>query len=640
MCGIAGFVTNDNCSDDELKFRSRCMADAISHRGPDSEGYWTDCTMGVALAHRRLSILDLSERGAQPMISQCGNLVMVYNGEIYNTLDILEELGDYSPRGTSDTELILEACARWGIESAVTRLVGMFALVIWNRKEQTLVMVRDRVGIKPLYWTIIEGTLIFGSELKALTQHPKCPTSLNRNAIASFLRKAYINGPDSIYEGVNKLLPGHILTFPKNGTPSTKKYWSLKSIALRAQDNLFTGSIDEAIGRLESLLVDAVSKRMIADVPLGAFLSGGIDSSTVTAIMQRHSTKPIRTFSIGFGEKKYNEAIYAAAVSKYLGTQHTELYVDAKQALEVIPNLHSMFDEPFSDTSQIPTYIVSKMTRQHVTVALSGDGGDELFAGYTRYFATHKYRNILNQPKGLRILEARLLESLTPEMASLIAKFLPKQLGSLLDSRNIRRIPPFLRSGRISSLYKRTRSRVENPENLLVSGVELSDPVWEEADAMRFGDDFALMQYIDMLDYLPGDILTKLDRTSMAVSLEARVPLLDHRLIEFASTLPLNMKYRNGEGKWLLKQVLAKYLPKELIERPKKGFSVPIGSWLKDPLKDWAEDLLSEQSLLETEVFKPEIIRKRWQEHTSGEVNWDHHLWDVLIMQDWLRHNT
>lgn len=615
------------------------MADAIAHRGPDSEGYWVDSSMGVALAHRRLSILDLSAQGAQPMISHSGNLVMVYNGEVYNTREIAKDLDDYRFRGSSDTEVILEACSRWGIEKTVNRLIGMFAFAIWDRHDQVLVMVRDRMGIKPLYWTHNKGTLIFGSELKALTQHPKCPTTLNRNSIASYLRKAYINGPESIYQNVNKLLPGHILTIKKGRTPSIKQYWSLRDITLQAQSNQFSGSDKEATEQLENLLIDAISKRMIADVPLGTFLSGGIDSSTVTAIMQKQSAEPIKTFSIGFDDIKYNEANYAAEVSRHLGTQHTELYVTPQEALEVIPSLHTMYDEPFSDTSQIPTYIVSKMTRQHVTVALSGDGGDELFAGYTRYIATHRYSKILNQPQALLNLEASLLESITPEIANRLAKLLPQRLGALLSGRNIHRIPPFLRSGQLSSMYKRTRSRTEDPAELLISGDELLDPVWEQVNSMSFNDDFAMMQFIDMLDYLPGDILTKLDRASMAVSLEARVPLLDHRVVEFACTLPENMKYRNGEGKWLLKQVLGKYLPEKLINRPKMGFGIPIGNWMKGPLKDWAEDLLSEQSLLQTEVFKPYPIRKRWQEHKAGEMNWDHHLWDVLVMQDWLRHH-
>ena len=638
MCGITGFLTKDSQSDDELKNQVCRMADSITHRGPDSEGYWIDSGVSIAIAHRRLSILDLSPHGAQPMISHCGNLVIVYNGEVYNTSDIAKDLGDCNFRGTSDTEVILEACAQWGIEKTVNRLIGMFVFAIWDRRAQTLIIVRDRLGIKPLYWTNNKGTFIFGSELKALSQHPHCPTSLNRNSIASFLRKAYINGPDSIYQDVQKLLPGHILTIPRNGPPTTRQYWSLTDVTLRAQQNQFSGTDNEAIEQLESLLIDAISKRMVADVPLGAFLSGGIDSSTVTAIMQQESTDPIKTFSIGFDDSKYNEAMYAAQVAKHLGTEHTEFYVTPQEALEVIPSLHDMYDEPFSDTSQIPTYIVSKMTRQHVTVALSGDGGDELFAGYSRYSATHKYRNILKQPQALRNLEATLLESLSPEMVSRLVKVLPQRLGTLLDRRNIKRIPPFLRSGRLSSMYRRTRSRTENPADLLLSGDELLDPVWEQANSISFNDDFAMMQYIDILDYLPGDILTKLDRASMAVSLEARVPLLDHRVVEFASTLPVNMRFRSGEGKWLLKQVLAKYLPREMFDRPKMGFGIPIGSWIKGPLKEWAEDLLSEQSLLQTEVFNPHPIRKRWQEHKSGEVNWDHHLWDVLIMQDWLRH--
>ena len=639
MCGITGFITTNSYCTNELHNLSRRMADAISHRGPDGDGYWVDDSPAVALAHRRLSVVDLTPTGDQPMISHCGNFVIVYNGEVYNAAEIAQDLKDTRLRGSSDTEVILEACANWGVEKAVERLIGMFAFALWDRRNRTLVLVRDRLGIKPLYWSNNSGTLIFGSELKALTQHPDCPTSINHNAIASYLRKCYINGPESIYTGVEKLQPGHILTVTHGGTPSIKQFWSLRDIATESQSRQFTGTDEDAIEQLENLLADAVSKRMIADVPLGAFLSGGIDSSMVAALMQRHSAKPVKTFSIGFNEEKYNEAVYAADVAKHLGTEHTELYVTPTEAVDVIPHLHTMYDEPFADASQIPTFLVSKMTRQHVTVALSGDGGDELFAGYERYFNTYKYRNILKQPKALLNLEASLLERLSPSSANRLSSMLPKRIGNLIAGHKLQRIPPILREARLSSLYQRTLSHVEDPGGLLLSGSEAIDPVWSEADSMNFNDDFAMMQYIDTLDYLPGDILTKVDRASMAVSLEARVPLLDHRVVEFAWTLPQNLRVRNGEGKWLLTQVLYKHVPKNLIDRPKMGFGVPIGTWLRGPLKDWAEDLLSQHSLKETEIFKPEAIVQRWSEHKSGKVNWEYHLWDVLNPQAWAKHH-
>ena len=540
-------------------------------------------------------------------------------------------------RGSSDTEVILEACARWGVKRSVERLIGMFAFALWDRRNRTLVLVRDRLGIKPLYWSNNSGTLIFGSELKALTQHPKCPTTLNRNAIASYLRKCYINGPESIYKGVEKLQPGHLLTITHGGVPTIQQFWSMKEIATQSRSRQFSGTDKEAIEQLENLLADSVSKRMIADVPLGAFLSGGVDSSMVAALMQGHSSNSIRTFSIGFNEDKYNEAVYAADVAKHLGTDHTELYVTSKDALDVIPQLHTMYDEPFADASQIPTYLLSKMTRQHVTVALSGDGGDELFAGYKRYFDTHKFRHILKQPQALLNFEAYLLEQLTPRSANRLSSFLPIRIGNLIAGHKLQRIPPILREGSLSSMYKRVLSHTEDPACLLLLGSESGDPVLSEAESMNFNDAFAMMQYIDTRDYLPGDILTKVDRASMAVSLEARVPLLDHRVVEFAWTLPQHLRVRNGEGKWLLKQVLYKYVPKTMIDRPKKGFGVPIGTWLRGPLKDWAEDLLSHRSLTETEIFKPEIIIQRWNEHKAGEVNWEYHLWDVLNLQAWAK---
>lgn len=637
MCGITGFITTDSASTDELHTLARRMADAISHRGPDSDGYWVDDSPAVALAHRRLSVVDLTPTGAQPMVSHCGNFIIAYNGEVYNATEIAQDLKDTMFRGTSDTEVILEACASWGVKKTVERLIGMFAFALWDRRNRTLVLVRDRLGIKPLYWSNSSGTLIFGSELKALTKHPKCPTTLNRNAIASYLRKCYINGPESIYKGVEKLQPGHILTVTHGGTPTLQQFWSLKDIATRSQTRQFSGTDEEATEQLESLLADAVAKRMIADVPLGAFLSGGVDSSMVAALMQRHSSNPIKTFSIGFNEEKYNEAIYAADVAKHLGTDHTELYVTPKEALDVIPQLHTMYDEPFADASQIPTYLVSKMTRQHVTVALSGDGGDELFAGYERYFNTHKFRHIFKQPQALLNLEARLLEQLTPTSANRLSSLLPKPIGNLIAGHKLQRIPPFLREGRLTSMYQRALSHTEDPASLLLAGSESVDLVWSEAESMNFNDNFAMMQYIDTLDYLPGDILTKVDRASMAASLEARVPLLDHRVVEFAWTLPQHLRVRHGEGKWLLKQVLYKYVPKAMIDRPKMGFSVPIGTWLRGPLKDWSEDLLSQHSLIETEIFKPDIIIQRWNEHKAGKVNWEYHLWDVLNLQAWAK---
>lgn len=616
------------------------MNNAIAHRGPDGDGIWADEISGVALAQRRLAIVDLSETGAQPMHSSCGRWAMVYNGEVYNANEIA---ADFPPeiklKGTSDTEVILEAIALWGIETTVKRLIGMFAIAAWNHENQELTLVRDRVGIKPLYWSKSGSSFLFGSELKALRQHPDCPRELDHTAIAGFLRKSYINAPRSIYSGVNHLPPGYFLTTAPRGEPRLTQYWSLHTVAQTGMQSIDQRGDREILDDMEELLADSIKRRMIADVPLGAFLSGGIDSSTVVALMQKHSSTPVRSFSIGFDEEGYNEAQHAAQVAAHLKTNHTELYVTSKDALDVIPQLHTMYDEPFADASQIPTYLVSKMTRKHVTVALSGDGGDELFAGYERYFTASKYQRLLDQPAILRKAEARTLELLSPQNLKRIGKFLPPTFAKALSSSNMTRVPNILRDGHTLSLYQPLLWHTENPSEALLNKAEPDNELWDATRKLKFTDRYAAMQFIDMLDYLPDDILAKVDRASMATSLEARVPILDHRMIEFAWTLPEHMKVRHGQGKWALRQILNKYVPANLIDRPKMGFGIPIDAWLRGPLRDWAEDLLSVNSLNHTGIFETEVIRKRWAQHLSNEINWQYHLWDVLIMQDWAKHN-
>ena len=638
MCGISGFLAKSSKNSDELSRVATRMSNALEHRGPDSDGVWVDPDAGIALSHRRLAIVDLTETGAQPMQSACSNWVLVYNGEIYNTQELRNqlELEGSTFRGNSDTEVILEGIAQWGIIPTINKLIGMFSLAVWNKRERVLTLVRDRLGIKPVFWTKTENGFIFGSEIKALKQHQDCPTEIDPDAINGYLRSGYISAPKTIYKKIQKLMPGWILHYRLNGEPSLEQYWSLSEIAKASSSNQFRGSEAEAEVELESLISDAVTRRMIADVPLGAFLSGGIDSSLVVALMQQKSSNPVKTFSIGFHEKEFDEALHAADVAKHLGTEHTELYVSSKDAMEVIPKLNEINDEPFGDVSQIPTYLVSKLTKNHVTVALSGDGGDELFTGYGRYFKAMKYRGLRQQPKALRHLEASIAEKLPLQN---LGK-LDGVANRMLAIKNRERLPHILRSEDDVSLYRRARSRRENPENHLIAGTEYEHDAWHDAKNIQFKDPYCLMQYIDTLDYLPDDILTKVDRASMAVSLEARVPLLDHRIVEYAWSLPTSFKVdktgKTGKtGKRILKNILSNHIPNHMIDRPKKGFSVPMGIWIKGPLREWAEDLLSVDSLKQTNIFIPESIRQTWNDHLTGRVDWEYHLWDVLCLQSW-----
>lgn len=638
MCGIAGFISKKSLRQEQLCSTATHMSDAITARGPDAKGVWSDPEFGIALSHRRLSIVDLSEAGSQPMTSACGRFVMIYNGEVYNASELRKELVDRIQfRGTSDTEVIIEGIARWGVEQTVSRLVGMFALALWDRSEKQLKLVRDRLGIKPIYWASTATSFLFGSEIKALKQHPDCPKELDHQAIKNYLLKSYINSPRSIYRGIQKLEPGTILTLPHNSAPRSDRYWSVRNVTTHGAGNIDERTDLELTDALHELLSDAVNIRMISDVPLGAFLSGGIDSSTVVALMQSNSNCPVKTFSIGFEEKHYNEAPHAAQIANHLGTDHHELYVTARDALDAIPEMSSIFDEPFGDISQIPTYLVSKMTRKHVTVALSGDGGDELFAGYERYAAMQRYMQYLKQPKFLRMAQAKALDSLTPAITKQLQRLTPERFGKLLTNENRQKIAAILRDGNVLNLYKLFIWHLENTDNVLRKNITTDDPVWSQTQQDIFSNDsFSLFQFIDMQDYLPDDILTKVDRTSMAVSLEARVPILDHRVVEFAMTLPQHVKYRDDQGKWILKQVLERHVPSNLYDRPKMGFGVPIGEWITGPLQPWAEELLSKRTLDQLGIFQTETILNRWKEHKDGTRNWQYHLWDVLMLQDWL----
>jgi len=644
MCGIAGFW-NARAEDasEHLKTLAKAMGQAIHYRGPDSDDQWVDRDAGIALAHRRLAIVDLSAAGAQPMLSSCGRYVIVYNGEVYNAEDLRQDLGRdaASFRGHSDTEVILEAFSAWGVEATVKKLIGMFAFALWDRQDRRLCLGRDRLGIKPLYWSLQGKILLFGSEVKALHTHPACPKELDRNALASFLRYNYIPGPYSVYQNVQKLQPGHMVSITLQGDGSLAAqqtaYWSMSEIARQGLDQQADFSDEDAISALEEILGDAVERRMIADVPLGALLSGGIDSSAVAALMQAKSTRPIRTFSIGFHEEGYNEAHHAAAIAKHLKTDHTELYVTPEEAQAVIPQIPTYYDEPFSDSSQIPTYLVSKMAREHVTVVLSGDGGDELFGGYNRYFTAAKYgRTLFSQPKALRQLESAAFRALSPNAWTKLSGVLPKKYRPPYFGDKLYKLADVLEKSK-EDFYARLVSAWDQPNDVIIGGREYSGPLWDQSLKSHIPDYIDRMMYLDTITYMPDDILTKVDRASMAVSLEARVPLLDHRVVEFAWRLPQSLKIREGQGKWILRQMLYRHVPKNLIERPKMGFGVPIDAWLRGPLRDWAEDLLSPQSLQHFGLLKPELIQKTWRDHLSGHRNWQYHLWHILMLQAWCR---
>ena len=647
MCGITGFWGPSGARTDELEALAHAMALRLSHRGPDDHAEWADAAVGCAFGFRRLAIVDLSPNGRQPMRSEHGRYIIAFNGEIYNFGDLRHELAGLGHhfRGGSDTEVILAAVEEWGLTRAVERFVGMFALALWDRDERVLHLIRDRLGIKPLYYGRLGDTLLFGSELKALIAHPAFHGEIDRGALALFMRHSYVPAPFSIYRGIAQLPPGTILTITSlaDALPSPVPYWSARSVAEAGIAAPFKGGDPEAIERLDTLLRDAVGLRMIADVPLGAFLSGGIDSSTVVALMQAQSSRPVKTFTIGFHEPGYNEATQAAEVARHLGTDHTELYVTPEEARAVIPKLPQLYDEPFADPSQIPTYLVSELARRQVTVSLSGDGGDELFGGYNRYFWGQKlWRSVERVPATMRRAGAGTITAVSPmtwdREFRRFNRFLPTRLRQRLPGDKLHKLAEILAARDPEDLYKGLLSHWKQPNDLVIGGHEWPTALSDRSQWASLPDFVQRMMYLDLIGYLPDDILAKVDRASMGVSLEARVPLLDHRVVEFAASLPLSMKIRGGEGKWLLRQVLYKYIPASLIERPKMGFGVPIDGWLRGPLREWAEALLDEGRLRREGFFHPEPIRRKWAEHLSGARNWQYHLWDVLQFQAWLEH--
>ena len=654
MCGIAGFITaGEYASRAQMERYLATMSDAIIHRGPDNGGSWSDAEAGVWLGHRRLAIVDLSAAGHQPMQSASGRYMITFNGEVYNHMllrQALETCGqEPSWRGHSDTETLLLGFDVWGIQGTLERAVGMFAFAVWDKQNSTLILGRDRLGEKPLYYGWQgrgnAAVFLFGSELKALQTHPAFEGNVNRGALSLQLRHNYIPAPNSIYEGISKLLPGSLLTVSlRQREPKVWTYWSGTEVAQSGVANVFSGSDDQAVGELETLLKDAVHKQMMGDVPLGAFLSGGVDSSTIVALMQAQSSRPVKTFTIGFTEKDYNEAVHAKAVAKHLGTDHTELYVTPEQAHAVIPLLATLYDEPFSDSSQIPTFLVSQLARKHVTVSLSGDAGDELFCGYNRYQMTaNLWRKLFTVPMPLRQLAAQGLTSISPQtwnrLAITLSGLMPRSARLTNMGDKLHKGAEVLSSKSADALYLGLVSHWHDPASVVMGGHEPSTLLAGNVPALSGLDDVQRMMALDMLTYLPDDILTKVDRAAMAVSLETRVPFLDHRVVEFAWSLPQSMKLRNGQTKWALRQVLYRHVPKALIERPKMGFGVPLDSWLRGPLREWAEDLLSEARLKHEGFFNLAPIRRKWAEHLSGQRNWQYHLWDVLMFQAWLEKN-
>lgn len=661
MCGIAGFISSRFSSQSAMSDTVVNMVNRLSHRGPDDQGIWMDFDSGIALAHKRLAVLDLSSTGHQPAVSDCKRYIMIFNGEIYNHLSIRKELeiskknsvrsSEFSVvskihwKGHSDTETLLAAISEWGVSSAIKKCIGMFAIALWDRGKHELYIVRDRVGEKPLYYGMINNSFLFGSELKAFRGYPDFNNEINRESLALYLRHNYVPAPYSIYTGIFKLLPGTILKVSpgdiyKNTLQKPEEYWSLREVALYGQSNIFEGSESEATNELEYILKETIKDQMIADVPIGAFLSGGIDSSTITALMQGQAKTPINTFTIGFHEKGYNEAEYAHKVAKHLGSNHTELYVTSAKAIEVIPALPEFYDEPFADSSQIPTCLVSKLAKQYVTVSLSGDGGDELFGGYNRYIKGPLiWRSLHWLPRGLRLAMATILTTIPPELWGNIFlalnRLLPRSKQSSTPADKIHKIADLLAIRSPDEIYEALVSCWKNPSSV-VKDTNGRLSIIEKFPSMDDIDLQHRMMYFDSISYLPDDILVKLDRAAMGVSLETRVPFLDHRLIEFAWKIPLSMKIQHGKGKKLIRNILQNYVPPELTERPKTGFAIPLGQWLRGPLNDWASQLLNKKRIETEEYLRSERIEKMWFEHLSGRKNWSFHLWSLLMFQQWL----
>lgn len=644
MCGVAGLLIGNADGLEGLESVVRCMALAIQHRGPDDAGVWTDIESGIALSHRRLSILDLSLAGHQPMQSASGRFVLVFNGEIYNHLALRTELqaARNAPTwcGHSDTETLLAGFAVWGVRATLQRAAGMFAIALWDRTERRLTLARDRLGEKPLFYGWVHGAFVFGSELKALRAYPGFDNPVNRDALALYLQHCAVPAPYSIYQDIFKLEPGCVLSLDASNlaskTAQSEPYWRFIDTVRQGLAAPIQSEV-EAVSALEAALRDVVTLQAVADVPLGVFLSGGVDSSTIVALMQAQSSRPVQTFTVGFDEAEFDESPHALAVARHLGTEHHEIRVSAADAQAVIPHLPAMYDEPFGDSSQIPTYLICRVARSRVTVALSGDAGDELFGGYNRYYWGPRVWNQMKRiPRRLRCGVAGGIARIPTQAWDALGRALPGTHGVALLGDKAHKLGKLTAAASIDALYRSLLTEWPQATELVRGAVRLSTRLDDPSLVAGVPEAEQRMMVWDSLTYLPDDILTKMDRAAMSMSLETRVPFLDHRVVELAWRLPLHMKLRNGQGKWALRQVLYKYVPRELIERPKAGFAIPIGQWLRGPLRDWAEGLLDEARLQREGYFNPEPIRRVWKEHLSGRHDWTSRLWCVLMFQAWL----
>jgi asparagine synthase (glutamine-hydrolysing) len=640
MCGIAGIIDPARDVPDLIEVVD-AMTTSLRHRGPDDDGVWSDLHVGVALGHRRLSIVDLSREGRQPMRSADERFVITYNGEIYNHSDLRVQLDarGHRFRGTSDTEVLLAAIVEWGLLGALERSVGMFAFALWDARDRMMSLVRDRVGEKPLYYGRIGRATVFASELKAFREHPRFTAEIDRDSLASYFRRKYVPSPRSIYRGVCKLPPGCVLEVAADGTFTDPiRFWRPETIVAEGIADPYRGSEREAVEELDGLLREAVRIRMHADVPVGAFLSGGIDSSTVSALMQRVGNLPARTFTIGSTDPTYDEAPDARRVADHLGTDHTELYVTPEQAMEVIRELPRLYDEPFADSSQIPTFLVSELARRQVTVALSGDGGDELFGGYNRHLWVRRVADTAGRlPRPARRGASKLLTAISPgqweRVFDRLEGVLPDAARHRMAGDKMHKLASVLEADGVDDIYLRLTSHWSAPEALVLSSAEPSIDVPAVEASLSPAES---LMYRDLVTYLPDDILAKVDRASMGVSLETRLPLLDHRVVSLAWRLPLATKIRNGQSKWVLRQVLQRYVPTALVDRPKMGFGVPIYAWLRGPLRSWAEELLDDARLRREGFLDATLVRRTWQEHLSGKLNRQYQLWDVLMFEAWL----
>ena len=640
MCGFCGYYDINNY--DGWADLIQEMNSAIANRGPDDFGIWKDEDFGIVLGHQRLAIVDLTSAGHQPMISTSGRFVIAFNGEIYNHLQLRKKLEEKNQvtswRGHSDTETLLACFEAVGITDTLRQATGMFALAAWDKKSKQLTLARDRVGEKPLYYGWQGDSFLFGSELKALRAHPNFKNEIDRDALSLMMRHCYIPAPYSIYSGISKLMPGCMLTLSQQQPqPNIEPYWSAVDAVKAGLQNPFSGTAEEAVNQLEQRLKDVIFGQMLADVPLGAFLSGGIDSSTIVALMQAQSHTPIKTFTIGFDDKGYNEAAHAKVVAKHLGTDHTELYIPPKQAQNVIPRLPYLYDEPFADSSQIPTFLVSQLAKEHVTVSLSGDAGDELFCGYNRYHLTSKlWKGIFPVPAFLRRGVAKGITSISPEAWNKIAHYTPLRQKLVFAGDKLHKGADVLASHSVDELYYGLVSTAKHPELLVRNSTEPMTLLTGNTPKITGQSDVERMMLLDILTYLPDDILVKVDRAAMGVSLETRVPFLDHNIVEFALSLPLDYKLRDGQTKWPLRQILYKYVPQSLIDRPKMGFGIPLANWLRGPLKEWAEQLLNKERLDKEGYFFSDEVSRFWREHQEGNRNWAYILWNILMFQAWL----